>query len=302
MSIQVEHLTKLYKQQKAIDDLNFTINSGEIVGFLGPNGAGKTTTMKILTGYIPPSHGKALVNGLDVELNAIEVRKQIGYLPEHNPLYTDMYVREYLEFVASIYQLSNRQKRVEDMIELTGLTLERKKKIGQLSKGYRQRVGLAQAIIHNPKVLILDEPTSGLDPNQIAEIRNLITNIGRDKTVLLSTHIMQEVEAMCNRVMIINKGVIVANGQASELKHTYGNSHFVQFTFNQVLSHEQLNVLSIKGEVKHLQASTYAINAVGDPETLKSDVFKFAVDQQLILTEIKLIENTLEDVFKTVTK
>jgi ABC-2 type transport system ATP-binding protein len=248
LSIQVEHLSKLYKQQKAIDDLNFNINSGEIVGFLGPNGAGKTTTMKILTGYIPPSSGKAFVNGLDVEENAIEVRKLIGYLPEHNPLYTDMYVKEYLEFVASIYKLSNKKQRVDDMIELTGLTLERHKKIGQLSKGYRQRVGLAQAIIHNPKVLILDEPTSGLDPNQIAEIRNLITNIGKEKTVLLSTHIMQEVEAMCTRVMIINKGVIVANGQPSELKHMFGASQAVQFTFNKALSPTQINALALKGK------------------------------------------------------
>jgi ABC-2 type transport system ATP-binding protein len=302
LSIQVEHLSKLYKQQKAIDDLNFNINSGEIVGFLGPNGAGKTTTMKILTGYIPPSSGKAFVNGLDVEENAIEVRKLIGYLPEHNPLYTDMYVKEYLEFVASIYKLSNKKQRVDDMIELTGLTLERQKKIGQLSKGYRQRVGLAQAIIHNPKVLILDEPTSGLDPNQIAEIRNLITNIGREKTVLLSTHIMQEVEAMCTRVMIINKGVIVANGQPSELKHMFGASQAVQFTFNKALSPTQINALALKGKVSHLQDFTYLVQVSTEIEGLKSEVFKFAVEQDLILTEIKLIEQTLEEVFKTVTK
>jgi len=302
LSIQVEHLSKLYKQQKAIDDLNFNINSGEIVGFLGPNGAGKTTTMKILTGYIPPSSGKAYVNGLDVEENAIEVRKLIGYLPEHNPLYTDMYVKEYLEFVASIYKLSNKKQRVDDMIELTGLTLERHKKIGQLSKGYRQRVGLAQAIIHNPKVLILDEPTSGLDPNQIAEIRNLITNIGKEKTVLLSTHIMQEVEAMCTRVMIINKGVIVANGQPSELKHMFGASQAVQFTFNKALSPTQINALALKGKVSHLQDFTYLVQVSTEIEGLKSEVFKFAVEQDLILTEIKLIEQTLEEVFKTVTK
>lgn len=302
LSIQVEHLSKLYKQQKAIDDLNFNINSGEIVGFLGPNGAGKTTTMKILTGYIPPSSGKAFVNGLDVEENAIEVRKLIGYLPEHNPLYTDMYVKEYLEFVASIYKLSNKKQRVDDMIELTGLTLERHKKIGQLSKGYRQRVGLAQAIIHNPKVLILDEPTSGLDPNQIAEIRNLITNIGKEKTVLLSTHIMQEVEAMCTRVMIINKGVIVANGQPSELKHMFGASQAVQFTFNKALSPTQINALALKGKVSHLQDFTYLVQVSTEIEGLKSEVFKFAVEQDLILTEIKLIEQTLEEVFKTVTK
>ncbi len=302
MSIRVENLTKTYKSQNAIDQLNFEIKSGEIVGFLGPNGAGKTTTMKILTCYIPPTSGAAWVNGLNVETDSIEVRKQIGYLPEHNPLYMDMYVKEYLMFAASVYQLTNKSQRVKEMIELTGLQLEQNKKIGQLSKGYRQRVGLAQAIIHNPKVLILDEPTSGLDPNQIVEIRNLIINIGKEKTVLLSTHIMQEVEAMCNRVMIINKGKIVANGKTEELKHSFSPDNIVQVTFNKSLSSEQLKALNQISEANLLNDYTYLVKSKKDEEILKSEIFNFAVQEKFILTEMKLIESSLEDVFKNVTK
>lgn len=302
MSIRVENLTKTYKSQNAIDHINFEIKSGEIVGFLGPNGAGKTTTMKILTCYIPPTSGAAWVNGLNVETDSIEVRKQIGYLPEHNPLYMDMYVKEYLMFAASVYQLSNKTQRVKEMIELTGLQVEQNKKIGQLSKGYRQRVGLAQAIIHNPKVLILDEPTSGLDPNQIVEIRNLIINIGKEKTVLLSTHIMQEVEAMCNRVMIVNKGKIVANGKTEELKHSFSPDNIVQVTFNQSLNSDQLKALNSISEANLLSDYTYIVKSKKNEEIIKSEIFNFAVQQQLILTEMKLIESSLEDVFKNVTK
>ncbi len=302
MSIRVENLTKTYKSQNAIDQINFEIKSGEIVGFLGPNGAGKTTTMKILTCYIPPTSGAAWVNGLNVENDSIEVRKQIGYLPEHNPLYMDMYVKEYLMFAASVYQLSNKSQRVKEMIELTGLQVEQNKKIGQLSKGYRQRVGLAQAIIHNPKVLILDEPTSGLDPNQIVEIRNLIVNIGKEKTVLLSTHIMQEVEAMCNRVMIINKGKIVADGKTEELKHSFSPDNTVQVTFNQSLNSDQLKSLNIISEASQLNEQTYIVKSKKNEELIKSEIFNFAVQNQLILTEMKLIESSLEDVFKNLTK
>lgn len=302
MSIRVENLTKTYKKQNAIDNISFEINSGEIVGFLGPNGAGKTTTMKILTCYIPPSSGKAWVNGINVEEDSIEVRKQIGYLPEHNPLYMDMYVKEYLMFAASVYQIKDKQKRVKEMIELTGLQLEQNKKIGQLSKGYRQRVGLAQAIIHNPKVLILDEPTSGLDPNQIVEIRKLITDIGKDKTVLLSTHIMQEVEAMCNRVMIVNRGKIVANGKPEELKHDFRPDNIIQVTFNQALSDGQLVALNSIGDAIQTGDTSYTVNSKTEAEALKSAVFNFAVQQKLILTEMKLLESSLEDVFKNVTK
>ena len=302
MSIRVENLTKTYKSQQAIDHINFEIKSGEIVGFLGPNGAGKTTTMKILTCYIPPTSGVAWVNGLNVETDSIEVRKQIGYLPEHNPLYMDMYVKEYLMFAASVYQLNNKTQRVKEMIELTGLQIEQNKKIGQLSKGYRQRVGLAQAIIHNPKVLILDEPTSGLDPNQIVEIRNLIINIGKDKTVLLSTHIMQEVEAMCNRVMIVNNGKIVANGKPEELKHSFSPDNIVQVSFNHTLNAKQLSELNNLSEASLLADSTYIVKSKKGEDTIKSEIFNFAVKQDLILTEMKLIESSLEDVFKNVTK
>lgn len=301
MSIRVENLTKTYKKQNAVDHISFDISSGEIVGFLGPNGAGKTTTMKMLTCYIPPTSGKAYVNELDVEEQSLEVRKQIGYLPEHNPLYTDMYVKEYLQFAASVYQIKNPLSRVKEMIDLTGLQVEQNKKIGQLSKGYRQRVGLAQAMIHNPSVLILDEPTSGLDPNQIVEIRNLIINIGKEKTVLLSTHIMQEVEAMCNRVMIVNKGKIVANGQPGELKQIFSKGITLQVTFNKTLSKDQLSILGQLGETKQNSELTYTVTAASEEEQLKSDVFNFAVAQQLILTEMKPLEHSLEEIFKNVT-
>jgi ABC-2 type transport system ATP-binding protein len=220
VSIQVNNLSKKYGQQLALDSISFSIPSGEVVGFLGPNGAGKSTTMKILTGYIPASSGDASVCGLDLAEQSLEVRKLVGYLPEHNPLYLDMYISEYLLFAAGIAGVKNTKKALEMAIELTQLGPERNKKIGQLSKGYRQRVGLAQALIHDPKVLILDEPTSGLDPNQVVEIRNVIKNLGSEKTVLLSTHIMQEVEAMCNRVILINKGKIIADNTLEGLKET----------------------------------------------------------------------------------
>jgi ABC-2 type transport system ATP-binding protein len=302
VSIVVENLTKTYQKQNAIDHISFEIGSGEIVGFLGPNGAGKTTTMKILTCYLPPTSGKAFVNGLDVEEKAIEVRRQIGYLPEHNPLYMDMYVKEYLMFAASVYKLPNKTKRVSEMIGLTGLQVEQKKKIGQLSKGYRQRVGLAQAMIHNPSVLILDEPTSGLDPNQIVEIRNLIINLGKEKTVLLSTHIMQEVEAMCNHVMIVNRGKIVANGKPGELKQQFSSGHTLHVTFNKELSSSLVQSLKQIGQVSKLNDLSYAIISDMEEEKLKSDTFQFAVNNGLMLSEMKLVENSLEDIFKNVTQ
>lgn len=217
MSISISHITKLYGQQKALNDVSFNISSGEIVGFLGPNGAGKSTLMKIICCYLPPSDGTVKVCGLDVMEQSMEVRKKVGYLPEHNPLYLDMYVKEYLEFAGRFYHVKNLAKRVAEMVEMTGLTVEQNKKIGQLSKGYRQRVGLAQAIIHDPEVLILDEPTTGLDPNQLSEIRTLIKALGKNKTVMLSTHIMQEVEAICERVIIINQGKIVADNSISQI-------------------------------------------------------------------------------------
>ena len=224
MSIEVENLTKVYGSQKAVDGISFTAGKG-VLGFLGPNGAGKSTTMKILTGFIPQTSGTARVNGYDVAAQSLEVRRHIGYLPESNPLYTDMYVKEALNFVAGLHRLYQPQKRIAEIIEQTGLGPEQHKLIGQLSKGYRQRVGLAQAILHNPEVLVLDEPTSGLDPNQLVGIRQLITELGQTKTVILSTHIMQEVEAVCNRVVIINKGTIVANDDLSSLTAAYGESN-----------------------------------------------------------------------------
>ncbi len=236
MSIQVNNLSKKYGQQLALDSISFSIPSGEVVGFLGPNGAGKSTTMKILTGYIPASSGDASVCGLDLAEQSLEVRKLVGYLPEHNPLYLDMYISEYLLFAAGIAGVKNTKKALEMAIELTQLGPERNKKIGQLSKGYRQRVGLAQALIHDPKVLILDEPTSGLDPNQVVEIRNVIKNLGSEKTVLLSTHIMQEVEAMCNRVILINKGKIIADNTLEGLKET-APSDSLETIFRNLTSH-----------------------------------------------------------------
>jgi ABC-2 type transport system ATP-binding protein len=220
VSIKVKNLSKVYGSQRAVDGISFEVNQGEIVGFLGPNGAGKSTTMKIATGYLPATEGTVEICGFDVQTDSMSVRKNIGYLPEHNPLYVDMYVKEFLEFIGSLYQLKGQflKKRIVEVIDLVGLSLEQHKQIGQLSKGYRQRVGLAQALIHNPPVLILDEPTTGLDPNQLAEIRTVIKNIGREKTVIFSTHIMQEVEAICDRVVIINHGKIVMNSPLNDLK------------------------------------------------------------------------------------
>ena len=231
MSISVESLTKVYGKQKAVDGISFSASPG-VLGFLGPNGAGKSTTMKILTGYLPQTSGKASVCGFDVETQALDVKRNIGYLPESNPLYQDMYVRESLGFIASIHQVPQPEKRIDEIIEQTGLIPERHKKIEQLSKGYRQRVGLAQAILHDPQVLILDEPTSGLDPNQLIGIRQLIRDLGKTKTIILSTHIMQEVEAVCNRVIIINKGTIVANDSLDGLRKSNGNQSLENIFIN----------------------------------------------------------------------
>lgn len=237
--IQVERLTKIYDEQKAIDNISFSAEPGKILGFLGPNGAGKSTTMKILAGFIPQTSGKASVAGFDVSTQSIDVRKNLGYLPEHNPLYLDMYVKESLGFIANLHKIENKNKRISEVIELTGLGVEQHKKLGALSKGYRQRVGIAQAIIHDPQVLILDEPTSGLDPNQLVEIRQLLKTLGQSKTLILSTHIMQEVEAICDKVVIINKGHIVANDSLNGLKQMHGNSSleklFLKLTSSEII-------------------------------------------------------------------
>jgi len=300
MSIKVESLTKKYGSQTAVDAISFDIPSGQIVGFLGPNGAGKSTTMKILTGYLNATSGNAYINGLEVEANGIEVRKQIGYLPENNPQYADMYVSEYLDFIARIYELKNIRGRVNEMIDMTGLTPERTKKIGQLSKGYRQRVGLAQAMIHNPNVLILDEPTSGLDPNQLVDIRKLIKEIGKEKTVILSTHIMQEVQAMCDRAIIIKAGKIVADDTISILTTSDQKKLVIEVEFVEQVNKEKL--LQIDGvlEVHDIKANQWKIVANKD-ENMRVRLFDFAKNNNYTLIKIQQQEQNMEDVFKQLT-
>ncbi len=301
MSVEVQNLTKIYGAQKAIDNLSFRIETGEIVGFLGPNGAGKTTTMKIITCFLPQTEGTANVCGYDVEKQSMDARKQIGYLPEHNPLYPDMYVREYLEFVAGLHRLGSGGKgRIEDMIQLTGLERESRKKIGQLSKGYRQRVGLAQAMLHDPKVLVLDEPTSGLDPNQLAEIRQVIKTLGKEKTVILSTHIMQEVQQMCDRILIINQGELVADDSASALKNRVeGNSSF-KVEFQSAVNEADLALLPNIAETSHLGNNWWRISTDNN-EDIRADIFQLAVQKGLVLLSLQKEENSIEDVFRQLT-
>lgn len=300
MSISVSNITKLYGTQKALNKVSFEVKSNQIVAFLGPNGAGKSTMMKILTCYIPQSEGIANVCGYDVATDSLEVRKQIGYLPEHNPLYLDMYVKEFLEFTANIYKLKNTKTRVKEMIEITGLRVEQNKKIGALSKGYRQRVGLAQAIIHDPKVLIMDEPTTGLDPNQLEEIRNLIKNLGKQKTVMLSTHIMQEVEAICDRVIIINKGEIVANDDTQNLQK---NTHqqFITVEFDKEVTETQLLSINLIHNAKPINKTTWLLTSTSNDDVRKS-IFNFAVSNNLSVLTLNKEEQKMEDVFKELTK
>jgi ABC-2 type transport system ATP-binding protein len=301
MSIKADLVTKLYGPQKALNDVSFSISKGEIVGFLGPNGAGKSTMMKIITCYIPPSRGKVEVCGFDVMEQSLEVRKNIGYLPEHNPLYLDMYVREYLSFVGGIYKLPNLKKRVEEMIDMVGLGVEAHKKIEALSKGYRQRVGIAQAMIHNPQVLILDEPTSGLDPNQLAEIRDLISNIGKEKTVMLSTHIMQEVEAICSRAIIINKGDIVADQPTYELRNlALGKGYDLTVEFSGEISESELYNISGVQKVIVLGQNIWEIHVNSDLD-IRKDVSDLATKKGLSILTLNRKEQKLEDVFKELT-
>ncbi len=296
MSIEVENLSKVYGEQKALDNISFKINKGEIVGFLGPNGAGKSTMMKILTTYIEASEGIAKVNDFDVKNEALNVQKLVGYLPEHNPLYLEMYVREYLTFNAGIYKVS--KTRIEDVIKLTGLTPEAHKKIGQLSKGYRQRVGLANALLHNPDVLILDEPTTGLDPNQLVDIRQLIKNVGKEKTVFLSTHIMQEVEAMCDRVIIINKGTIVADKKLKDLKADQAQIIEVEFDYRveDVLLNKLKHVSSVKNTHDFIYELTFSTK-----EDMRSIVFDFAHDNGLKILRLNQKNMNLESLFRELT-
>ena len=301
MSIITSNISKLYGTQKALDNVSFEIKSGEIVGFLGPNGAGKSTMMKILTCFIPPTSGEASVCGYNILEQSLEVRRKVGYLPENNPLYLDMYIREYLEFVAGLYKLGNSsKKRIEEMIELTGLKDEIHKKIGALSKGFRQRVGLAQALIHNPEVLILDEPTSGLDPNQIIEIRNLILEIGKQKTIMLSTHIMQEVEAICDRVIIINKGVIIADKMTEEIHKMTSNKQVILVEFTIKIDKKLLVAMEGVTNVKNIKDNVWEITT-STTKDIREDIFKFAVKNNIAVLSMKVEENSLEDVFHQLT-
>ncbi|HTB06639.1 MAG TPA: gliding motility-associated ABC transporter ATP-binding subunit GldA [Bacteroidia bacterium] len=301
MSVIVEHITKMYGEQKALDDVSFNIKSGEVVGFLGPNGAGKSTMMKIITCFLPQTSGKASVCGFDVSEQSLEVRENVGYLAEHNPLYLDMYVKEYLSFIAGLHHISDTKKRIEEMVAITGLKDEQKKKIGALSKGYRQRVGLAQAMIHNPKVLILDEPTSGLDPNQLQEIRNLIIQIGKEKTVILSTHIMQEVEAVCDRVMIINKGKIVADKATRELKTLEGGYAVITIEFDKEPDLAQLKKIDGVYTITVLGPKTLSLHVTLERD-VRTDIFNYAVAAKLAVLTIQKEEKKLEDVFKDLTQ
>ena len=302
MSIIASNISKRYGEQLALDDVSFSINPGEIVGLLGPNGAGKSTMMKIITCFIPATLGDASVYGFDTREQSLEVRKRVGYLPENNPLYTDMYIREYLEFIAGIHKLGkNTGKRVAEMMDVTGLNPERGKKIGALSKGFRQRVGLAQALIHDPEVLILDEPTSGLDPNQLVEIRNLILEIGKEKTVMLSTHIMQEVEAMCSRAIIINHGKIVADDTTGQLLSSSNFSAQVVVEFDKEINPELLKTIKGVTGVKKVSISTWIIESAKEND-LRQEIFRFAVDHQLSVLSMQKQGNRLEDVFQQLTK
>ena len=296
MSIQVEGISKLYGNQKALHNISFKVEKPEIVGFLGPNGAGKSTMMKILTTYIDASEGSAKVNGFDVNVEKPQVQQSVGYLPEHNPLYLDMYVKEYLAFNGSIYKIA--KQRIDEVIELTGLTTEAHKKIGQLSKGYRQRVGLANALLHNPDVLILDEPTTGLDPNQLVEIRNLIKTIGKTKTVFLSTHIMQEVEAICDRVIVINNGEIVADKKLNELRESKEQTVLVEFDFR-VEDAFLLKLPKVKNVV-NTHGFVYEITFLTS-EDMRSYVFDFAHDNQLKILQLNQKNASLESLFRDLT-
>jgi ABC-2 type transport system ATP-binding protein len=302
MSISVQEITKFYGAQKALDNISFEIKTGEIVGFLGPNGAGKSTMMKIITGFIPASSGKVLVNELEAGTDNNEVKKQIGYLPENNPLYPEMYVREYLGFVASIYSAGKDiNDQIKRIIELTGLASEQRKKIGSLSKGYRQRVGLAQALIHDPKVLILDEATTGLDPNQIVEIRNLIRETGKEKTVMLSTHIMQEVEAICDRVIIIDKGVVVANEDKNNIYSVIRKpKQVIEVEFDKNITADQLSGIANITNIRTTDKNVWIIETA-EEEDIRPVLFAFAVKNNLTVMSLQKKESNLEEVFRHLT-
>lgn len=300
LSIEVTEISKYFGQQKALDQISFTVGQGSITGFLGPNGAGKSTMMKILTCFIPQSQGTAKVCGYDVFENSYEVKQQVGYLPEHNPLYLDMYVKEYLAFAAGIHKLKNIDARVKEMVEITGLTLEQRKKIGALSKGYRQRVGLAQALIHNPKVLILDEPTTGLDPNQLVEIRTLIKELGKEKTVLFSTHILQEVKAVCDNIIIINKGKIVANSDAKTLQAGNNLQVILSIELDKSIAIKELQGIQHVLEVKKIDEFKWQLT-FNKADDIRQAIMKLAVEKNITILSMKIEEQSLEDIFQKLT-
>lgn len=301
MSVIVENLTKIYGSQHAVDNISFEAKKGEILGFLGPNGAGKSTTMKILTCFVPQSAGIATVCSFDVEKEPMEVRKKIGYLPENNPLYKDMYVEEYLLFIAGLHKVSKKKASVEEMIFRTGLSPERHKLIGSLSRGYKQRVGLAQAMLHDPEVLILDEPTSGLDPNQLVDIRNLIKELGQEKTVIFSSHIMQEVQALCDRVIIINNGKLVANDSIEDLRRKVAAEVLITLEFQGKTDAAALQKIKGVSSVLKIDENRYRLSTSSE-EDIRADIFRFAVDKGLLLLEMHREISTIEDIFQKLTK
>jgi len=302
MAITVENIVKKYGNQLALDQVSFSIGAGEITGFLGPNGAGKSTLMKILTGYLLPDYGKATIDGMKVDISRTDFRYCIGYLPEHNPLYHEMYVVEYLKMVAGIYQLKNKSQHVDRVIEMTGLASESSKKIGALSKGYKQRVGLAQALIHDPSVLILDEPTTGLDPNQLDEIRALIRNISSKKTVLLSTHIMQEVEALCNRVIIINKGKIVVDGVAADVKKwAKGLGQKVLFSTLEKIDISELTALSFVEKVEQVSTKEFLLTSSAE-EDIRPELFREAIKKNWTIITLAEQNGSFEEIFRDLTR
>jgi ABC-2 type transport system ATP-binding protein len=299
MSIVVKDLLKVYGSQKAVDQISFSVNKGEIVGFLGPNGAGKSTTMKIITGYLKADGGQAVVSGINVADDPISTKKKIGYLPEANPLYFDMYIKEYLDFIAGIHEVNNKAQKIREVIELTGLTVEQKKKIGQLSKGYKQRVGLAASLIHQPEVLILDEPTTGLDPNQILEIRKVIKEQGRDKTVLFSSHILQEVQAICDRVIIINKGKLVADDTVANLQRK-STTNSIRVSFKEIVSEDVIHQLRGAQAVQQVDPYSWRIETA-DENHIRKQLLEIALQHNLNIVSLQTEGGSLEEIFRSLT-
>ncbi len=300
MSIEVSDLTKVYGNQKALDNISLRVKSGEVMGLLGPNGAGKSTLMKIITCFIPPTSGTVTVNGFNIREHPLEIKKQVGYLPENNPLYTDMYIREYLKFVAGINHMTTSNEKIDQIIETTGLTPEQNKKIGQLSKGYRQRVGLAQALLPSPDVLILDEPTSGLDPNQLVDIRNLIKSIGKEKTVLFSTHIMQEVEAVCDRVIIMDKGRIVADDKTGNITRQSSERNIITVEFDNKVNPASLEKIKGVTHATLVSGNQWVLISEGKGD-IRSALFRYAVHNELTILSLNKEKESIEQVFQRLT-